>query len=340
MLSLPPSVRIYLSATPTDMRRSFDGLAQEVMDFLGEDPLSGHLFVFRSRRGNRVKILLWDRSGYVLYHKRLEKGVFRFPRTEGLAVEIEAAELEVLKTLVKDLVGKLKEQDGLIAKLKHELSIFRRYSFGRKSERVDPNQAIFSFLAEALSEEEAAESSEPCAAEEPAQPESRNGKHGRGKLPDDLPRDTEEHKVEPDKVSPEKRLEVRQARSKPICERMKDWIDREILAVLPASPIGQAMKYAKNHWAALTRFLDSGIVAIDNNAAERALRPVVLGRKNYLFAGSDRGAKRAAVIYSLIASAKRHGVNRFVYLRDVLERLPTHPRESIRDLFPASWKPP
>ena len=66
MLSLPPSVRIYLSATPTDMCRSFDGLAQEVMDFLGEDPLSGHLFVFRSRRGNRVKILFWDRSGYVL----------------------------------------------------------------------------------------------------------------------------------------------------------------------------------------------------------------------------------------------------------------------------------
>jgi hypothetical protein len=141
-------------------------------------------------------------------------------------------------------------------------------------------------------------------------------------------------------VSPQKRLEVRQARSKPICERMKDWIDREILAVLPASPIGQAMKYAKNHWAALIRFLDSGIVAIDNNAAERALRPVVLGRKNYLFAGSDRGGARAAVIYSLIASAKRHGVNRFLYLRDVLERLPTHPRESIRDLFPASWKPP
>jgi transposase len=104
MLSLPPSVRIYLSASPTDMRRSFDGLAQEVMDFLGEDPLSGHLFVFRSRRGNRVKILFWDRSGYVLYYKRLEKGVFRFPRAEGLAVEIEAADLALILEGI-DLAG-------------------------------------------------------------------------------------------------------------------------------------------------------------------------------------------------------------------------------------------
>ena len=96
MLSLPPAVRVYLSAKPCDMRRSFDGLAQEVFDFLGEDPLSGHLFVFRSRSGNRVKILFWDRSGYVLYYKRLEKGTFRFPPIDGNRVEIEAAELGLI----------------------------------------------------------------------------------------------------------------------------------------------------------------------------------------------------------------------------------------------------
>jgi len=67
---------------------------------------------------------------------------------------------------------------------------------------------------------------------------------------------------------------------------------------------------------------------------------VVVGRKNYLFAGSDRGAHRAAVIYTLISSAKRHGVDRFAYLRDVLRRLPTHPREAMHELFPATWKPP
>ena len=104
MLSLPPSVRVYLSVAPSDMRRSFDALAQDVMDVLGEDPLSGHLFVFRSRRGNRVKILFWDRSGYVLYYKRLEKGTFRFPEADGDRVEIEAAELSLILEGI-DLAG-------------------------------------------------------------------------------------------------------------------------------------------------------------------------------------------------------------------------------------------
>jgi len=96
MLSLPPAVRIYVSRAPTDMRRSFDSLAQEVLDFLGEDPLSGHLFVFQSRSGKRVKILFWDRSGYVVYYKRLEKGTFRFPQGDGSRMEIEAAELALI----------------------------------------------------------------------------------------------------------------------------------------------------------------------------------------------------------------------------------------------------
>jgi transposase len=104
MLSLPPSVRIYLAAEPADMRRSFDALAQDVMDFLGEDPMSGHLFVFRSRRGNRVKILFWDRSGYVLYYKRIEKGIFRFPQADGDRIEIEAAELSLILEGI-DLAG-------------------------------------------------------------------------------------------------------------------------------------------------------------------------------------------------------------------------------------------
>lgn len=104
MLSLPPSVRVYLSAAPADMRRSFDALAQDVMDFLGEDPMSGHLFVFRSRRGNRVKILFWDRSGYVLYYKRIEKGIFRFPDVDGDRAEIEAAELSLILEGI-DLAG-------------------------------------------------------------------------------------------------------------------------------------------------------------------------------------------------------------------------------------------
>jgi transposase len=96
MLSLPASVQIYLCVSPTDMRRGFDGLAQIVRDQMGGDPLSGHLFVFRNRRGDRMKILYWDRDGLALWQKRLERGTFRFPRTDGNCVMVTAAELTMI----------------------------------------------------------------------------------------------------------------------------------------------------------------------------------------------------------------------------------------------------
>ncbi len=104
MLSLPPTVRIFLCAEPTDMRRSFDTLAFMTRQILGQDPLSGHLFVFRSRSGDRVKILYWDRSGFCLWYKRLEKGTFRFPDTEGPGAEVEAPDLALILEGI-DLAG-------------------------------------------------------------------------------------------------------------------------------------------------------------------------------------------------------------------------------------------
>ncbi len=98
MLSLPVPVRILLSTQPTDMRKGFDSLAALVREELGEDPLSGHLFVFRSRRGNRVKLLFWDRDGYCLVYKRLEQGCFRFPAVSPgqLRAEVSHQELSLL----------------------------------------------------------------------------------------------------------------------------------------------------------------------------------------------------------------------------------------------------
>jgi transposase len=98
MLSLPLPVRIFLCTRHADLRKSFDGLAQMVREFLGADPLSGHLFVFRNKRSDRIKLLYWDTDGLAIWYKRLEKGTFRFPATtnEGDGVEIRGADLTML----------------------------------------------------------------------------------------------------------------------------------------------------------------------------------------------------------------------------------------------------
>ena len=98
MLTLPPSTRVFVATKPADMRRSFDGLAGLVRDFLGEDPLSGHLFVFRNRLGDRLKILWWDRDGLAIFYKRLEEGGFSFPAATGESprLEMSAADLQLV----------------------------------------------------------------------------------------------------------------------------------------------------------------------------------------------------------------------------------------------------
>ena len=93
MLSLPAALRIFLAVEPADMRKGFDGLAQLVRERIAEDPLSGHLFVFRNKRRDRIKILYWDRDGFALWYKRLEKGTFRFPEAKDGRVEVTPAEM-------------------------------------------------------------------------------------------------------------------------------------------------------------------------------------------------------------------------------------------------------
>ena len=96
MLSWPPTVRIFLCATATDMRKGFDSLAQLVQSSMALDPMTGHLFVFRSRRGDRLKVLWWDRDGFAPWYKRLERGSFRFPACNGESAEVNAADLAMI----------------------------------------------------------------------------------------------------------------------------------------------------------------------------------------------------------------------------------------------------
>lgn len=113
MLSLSELVRIYVCLAPTDMRKSFDTLAAVVREGLGYDPLSGHLFMFRSRRGDRVKLLWWDRDGLTLYYRRLEQGTFRFPTTDdptARSIEISSQELSLILWGIDPASGKRQQR--------------------------------------------------------------------------------------------------------------------------------------------------------------------------------------------------------------------------------------
>ena len=135
------------------------------------------------------------------------------------------------------------------------------------------------------------------------------------------------------------RYELRLERSRPILDAIGAWLKAEQPGVLPKSPIGEAIGYALNHWEALIRPLEAGFLEIDNGESERALKPVAIGRRNWLFAGSDNGGKTAAVLMSLCSTCKAWSIDPFAYLRDVLDRVSTHPMSRIEELLPDRWKP-
>ena len=133
---------------------------------------------------------------------------------------------------------------------------------------------------------------------------------------------------------PDERRQVRQARARPLLDSLHQWLESCLTKLSRKSDTTAAVNYALGRWPALVRYADDGHLEIDNNAAERALRAVALGRKNYLFAGSDTGGQRAAAIYSLIGTAKLNGLDPEGYLREVLTRIGDHPVNRVSELLP------
>ena len=150
----------------------------------------------------------------------------------------------------------------------------------------------------------------------------------------DVERDARESKLDA-----QGRRQLRQQRSKPIAEALRQWLTRQRGQVPDGSATAKAADYSLNRWAALIRYLDDGDLPIDNNHLENRIRPVALGRSNWLFCGSLRAGQRAAAVMSLIQSAKLNGHDPYVYLKDVLERLPTQPASRVEELLPHAWKP-
>jgi len=138
--------------------------------------------------------------------------------------------------------------------------------------------------------------------------------------------------------SAERKKAVRQEKSILILNDFKSWLDGiDVEQALPQSPVRQAINYAVNGWAALCRYTEDGDLSIDNNAAERLMRPIAVGRKNWLFFGSDDGGRTAAILFTITQSAGRHGLNVFSYLKDVIARISDQPANRLYELLPNKW---
>jgi len=138
-------------------------------------------------------------------------------------------------------------------------------------------------------------------------------------------------------MTPERRRAYRQEHAVPILDHLEEWMTLQEAVTPPKSLLGEALRYSRNQWQALRRYTEDGRLPIDNGRSERALRQVALGRKNWLFAGSDEGGHRAAALYTILETCKRNGIEPFAYLRDLLEQIPTCPPDQAAELAPLAW---
>ena len=149
-----------------------------------------------------------------------------------------------------------------------------------------------------------------------------------------------ERQIKQEALTADMALQLRQQEAVPVLKALKDWMTAEYPKVRPKSPVAQAIGYCLPRWEKLSIYTTNGSLNIDNNPVENAIRPVAIGRKNYLFAGSHDAAQRAAMIYSLFSTCRLHNINPYDWLKDVLERLHLYSTNNIAELLPQNWKKP
>lgn len=140
--------------------------------------------------------------------------------------------------------------------------------------------------------------------------------------------------------APDVRLAVRREQSQPLAAELEAWLRAERAKLSSKNPLAKAINYSLKRWTAMTRFLNDGRICLSNNAAERSLRGIAVGRHNWTFAGSDRGGQRAAAIYTLIETCKLNDIDPRAWLADVLGRLADHPASRVTELLPWNWRNP
>ena len=413
MIAPPANTQIWIAAGVTDMRRGFTGLSALVQTALEQAPLSGHVFAFRGRRGDLIKLLWFDGDGLCLFSKKriVQAPAPSRPIDRGLAgpgllahvltakfcdhlplyrqSEIYAREgVDLDRSTLAKWVG---ESSSLLAPLVEVLrryvlsadklhgddtpvpvlapgtgktktgrlwtyvrddrpsgsldapAVWFAYSPDRKGEHPQRHLAHFRgiFQADAYAGfnklyEDGLIQEAPCMAHIRRKFFDLMEAHQSPVATEAVERIALLYAIEKEirGRSPDERRCVRNARARPLVESMHLWLKASLATLSRKSDTAAAIHYALSLWNAMVRYLDDGGIEIDNSAAERALRGVAVGRRNYLFAGSDRGGERAAVFYTLIGSAKINGLDPEAYLRHVLTHIADHPITRIEELLP------
>jgi transposase len=344
-IPVPSGARVWLATGRTDMRKGFDGLALLVQETLNRDPHGGHLFVFRGRRGNLIKVLWHDGQGMCLFSKFhgdetpvpvLAKGqtatgrawvYVRDDRPFG-GHDPPAAVFFYSRDRAGEHAERHLHGHGGILQADCYAGFNRLYEPSRNGGPItEPAcwahaRRKFFVLADVTAK-------------------------ARGKLAVIAPMAFEAVKRIDAIIDVEReindrptleRLVERELRVAPLVADLKTWMRTERAKLSRHSEVAKAMDYMLKRWAAFARFLSDGRICLTNNAAERELRGIALGRKPWLFAGSDRGGERAAVMYTLIQTAKLNDVDPQAWLADVLARINDHNIQALDQLLPWNWK--